>query len=164
VKNPAEETFCPPGSKSSTKHATNRQQASRPCSPPPSQEPVPKLLDYDSHVRLHQLMPNDNKSPGPALCPKCNTTPTIPHNGGQWCPRCGAFATPPDPRHTKRSQDPEHSPPNPFQALQAAEAATAKMPRCYRCQQPVDIVTGLYDDGDWLCGNCLAGYTNQARH
>lgn len=51
------------------------------------------------------------------MCPICNTK-TVEHNGGQWCPLCGVFTTPPDPRHTAhvRSAEPEptvsNKPPN----------------------------------------------------
>jgi hypothetical protein len=41
----------------------------------------------------------------PAICPRCRTTETIEHNGGHWCPRCGRFAIPPDPRYTANLPD-----------------------------------------------------------
>ena len=42
-----------------------------------------------------------------ALCPRCRTTPTIEHEGRQWCSHCGAFTTgrtsyPPPPAKTQK--------------------------------------------------------------
>src|SRR5262245_2400693 len=99
--------------------------------------------------------PDASQLPGSTLCPKCKTTATIAHNGGQWCPHCGAFATPPDPQLTKHIQTPGPRQ-SPFLAP-SSEGTRAGMPRCCKCQQPVDILTGLYDDGEWLCGYCILG-------
>jgi ribosomal protein S27AE len=42
-----------------------------------------------------------------AICPRCRTTPTIEHDGRQWCSNCGAFTTgrtsyPPPPAKAKK--------------------------------------------------------------
>jgi hypothetical protein len=103
-------------------------------------------------------IPDENQPAGKIVCPRCKTTRTIAHNGGEWCPDCGAFAKPPDPCHTAHIQSTHASAQQPFLDLQADAEAVAAMPRCCKCQQPVDNCSGVYDDGDWLCGNCIAGY------
>jgi hypothetical protein len=99
--------------------------------------------------------PSDNPSDA-MLCPKCRITNTVEHDGGQWCPRCGAFAIPPDPRHTAHIQT---SRPTRTSPLLATTEARATMPRCATCGRPVD--TGVYDDGEWLCDGCIAGYVEK---
>ena len=106
---------------------------------------------------MNPLAPGSQGSTG-TICPRCKTTKTVPHNGGQWCPTCGAFASPPDPRHTAHIDTAQSEGNRPFLDLQAEAERLAAAPRCWRCQQPVDIGSGVYDDGEWLCGNCIAGF------
>lgn len=100
--------------------------------------------------------PSDNPS-NMTLCPKCKITHTIEHDGGQWCPRCGAFAISPDPRHTADIQRT-----SPFGNSRAGAGARATMPRCAKCGGPGDTGDGIYDDGEWLCGGCIASYIESA--
>src|SRR5262245_28037894 len=93
--------------------------------------------------------PDSSRSPEVGMCPKCRITPTIAHNGGQWCPLCASFATPPDPGQTAHIPDSHSSP-------ERAAVAHAGSPRCASCGQLVDIGAGVYDDGEWLCGHCIA--------
>ncbi len=51
--------------------------------------------------------------PAPAICQRCRTTQTIEHNGGQWCPRCGKFAVPPDPPAHLQDRPPQKHQPEP---------------------------------------------------
>ena len=88
------------------------------------------------------------------LCPKCKATKTVAHNGGQWCPLCGEFVTPPDFRDTKHIQTKQSTP-----SIPEVHGGT---PRCARCMQPVDVCSGVYDDGEWLCGHCIASYADGA--
>jgi len=69
---------------------------------------------------------NANLSDNPSermLCPKCKITHTIEHNDGQWCPRCGSFAIPPDPRHTAHIQTTRPSRASSFDSLRATAGA-----------------------------------------
>ena len=105
--------------------------------------------------------PSDNPS-GVTLCPKCKITHTIEHDGGQWCSRCGAFAIPPDPRHTAHIQTARPPRTSPFGNSRAAAGTRTTMPRCVKCGGPGDTGDGIYDDGEWLCGGCIAGYVERA--
>ena len=29
---------------------------------------------------------------------------------------------------------------------------------CSSCHQKADMAGGIYDDGEWMCGDCIAGY------
>lgn len=106
------------------------------------------------------IKPGDNPSEG-MLCPKCKITQTIEHNDGQWCPRCGSFAIPPDPRHTAHIQTKQPLHTNSLFSSGAAGARAAG-PRCARCGGRGDTGDGIYDDGEWLCGGCIAGYVERA--
>ena len=80
------------------------------------------------------------------LCPKCKTTQTIEHNGGQWCSNCGKFAVPPTLRHPPTSYlDQEKKTPQPM------------LLTCSSCGRKDSMGDGLYDDGEWICGACIAG-------
>lgn len=83
-------------------------------------------------------------------CPRCKTA-TMEHNGGRWCSRCGAFAVPPDLRRTAHLQPTSPPPRPPLMELGAQRAG----PRCVRCGGEVDVLSGIYDDGEWLCGGCF---------
>ena len=99
---------------------------------------------------------SDNPSEG-MLCPKCKITKTIEHNDGQWCPRCGSFALPPDPRHTAHIQT--NPPAHTRSFVNSRErAARSGGPICIRCGGPGDTGDGSYDDGEWICGGCIAGF------
>jgi hypothetical protein len=80
------------------------------------------------------------------LCPKCRTTRTVEHNGGQWCPNCGRFAVPPTLRH----------PPIPY-SEQRQKSSQPILLTCSRCRRKDGMGDGLYDDGEWICGACIAG-------
>src|SRR4030095_9719676 len=99
----------------------------------------------------------NNPSEG-RLCPKCKITKTIEHNDGQWCPRCGSFAIPPDPRHTAHIPTKRPSRTSSLISLRATAGAGAVGPLCVRCGGPGDTGDGIYDDGDWICGGCIADY------
>jgi hypothetical protein len=90
-----------------------------------------------------------------AVCPKCQKASVVSHNGGQWCPLCGVFATPPKPRGTTGVEELPASHASPFLALAEEAERIAGLPRCASCFQPVEPGFGIYDDGEWTCGVCL---------
>lgn len=106
--------------------------------------------------------PGSNQPADATLCPKCKKT-TVAHNGGQWCPTCGAFATPPDLRDTAHIQSEQPPLRSPFLMLREEEAERAALPRCCKCLQPIDdLGSAVYDDDEWLCGYCIASYDHAA--
>jgi hypothetical protein len=80
------------------------------------------------------------------LCPKGQTTQTIEHNGGQWCPNCGKFAVPPTLRHPPTSYP-----------TQKQKYSQPTLLTCSSCGRKDSMGDGLYDDREWMCGACIAG-------
>ena len=95
------------------------------------------------------------------VCRRCGKSSTIEHHGGRWCTNCGSFATPPDPALLPSSQ-PGYSEPRyrdaPTSPLRN-HSPTANMV-CGWCNQPSDMAGGIYDDGEWMCGDCIARYAH----
>lgn len=92
------------------------------------------------------------------ICAKCKKASTIEHNGGRWCTNCGSFATPPDPALTAKLVS-SHRPRNaPFVELVERQQAYERLPTCDYCGQKSDMIGGIYDDGEWMCGFCIARY------
>ncbi len=76
------------------------------------------------------------------LCPKRQTTQTIEHNGGQWCPNCAKFAVPPTLRQ-------------PFTSYSKQKSWQPTFLTCSSCGRKSGMRDGLYDDGEWTCGACI---------
>lgn len=89
------------------------------------------------------------------VCDRCKGTSTIEHNGGRWCSICGTFARPPDPllepSHRVGYRDPSRVSHEDFRRNQV----------CGWCHQVTDVGDGVYDDGEWMCGGCIAGFTDE---
>ncbi len=43
------------------------------------------------------MNPGEPCNPNVPVCPTCQKSDTVEHNGGQWCPTCGIFVIPPSP-------------------------------------------------------------------
>lgn len=95
------------------------------------------------------------------VCPRCNKSSTIEHHGGRWCSNCGCFAAPPNPEllpsahmNAKRSDQ------RPYRARLPWVSSTNDRGslECSWCHQLSDMTGGIYDDGEWMCGQCVAGY------
>lgn len=97
--------------------------------------------------------------PEQVVCQRCKKASTIEHHGGRWCSNCGSFATPPDPNLLPSLQPGfAERRPRPFLDLLAQEQRYARLPECGWCNQKTDMSDGIYDDGEWMCGACVAGY------
>jgi hypothetical protein len=73
------------------------------------------------------------------------------HNDGLWCPPCGRFVVDPDPRYTAH--------------IVARDVTVPRLSSlsnlvCAYCHQREDMSDGIYDDGEWMCGGCVAGYVS----
>jgi hypothetical protein len=85
------------------------------------------------------------------VCSRCNKDATIDHNGGRWCSNCGEFAVEPDPKLAPKTRQAVHgSTVSPFGG-QKVEVT------CGWCHQLGEISDGLFDEGEWMCGNCMSG-------
>lgn len=91
------------------------------------------------------------------VCPHCKKASTIEHYGGHWCSNCGRFATPPDPKLLPSSQ-PQSSGSLHQRGYMEHEESFAIMSECGWCHQRTDMTGGIFDDGEWMCGNCIACY------
>jgi hypothetical protein len=102
---------------------------------------------------------SETNDPDRTICPKCHKTSTIEHYGGRWCSNCGSFAVRPDPkllpsailgyREQRASPLAVHLEQNYHQC---------RLPICGWCNQQKDMSMGIYDDGEWMCGDCVSGY------
>lgn len=81
-------------------------------------------------------------------CPRCANATLINHNDGLWCAICGRFIVNPDPKHTAHLA---HS------VREHRQESTFTF-SCAHCYQTVDMSDGIYDDGGWMCGGCIASY------
>ena len=86
--------------------------------------------------------------PEGVVCRKCGKSKTIELHGGDWCTNCGSFASPPDPNLLPSNQPGYREP--------VREAPISRLV-CSWCHQPGDMSDGIYDDGEWMCGGCIAG-------
>lgn len=86
------------------------------------------------------------------VCPFCKKASTIEHHGGRWCSNCGRFAIAPDPKllpsNQKGYKEPERD----------GYEDSAIYSECGWCHQRTDMTGGIYDDGEWMCGGCIARY------
>lgn len=107
---------------------------------------------------MEELVPNAvleavADDPDCTVCPKCLKASTIEHHGGRWCSNCGSFAVSPDP-----SRLPSATLGNRDQRRSPLAEQTEIMAKCGWCHQQMDMSTGIYDDGEWMCGDCVSGY------
>lgn len=85
-------------------------------------------------------------------CGRCGKASTIEHLGGCWCSNCGCFTGPADPIQLP-SKKPGYSEPKNSDNYDGRILA-----ECGWCHQRTDMVGGIYDDGEWMCGDCIASY------
>lgn len=98
-------------------------------------------------------------NPDLTVCPRCRKTSTIEHHGGRWCSNCGSFAVRPDPsRLPSATLGGQGSRNSPMHELLKREHRHRSLPVCGWCHQQKDMSMGIYDDGEWMCGDCVAGY------
>ena len=89
-----------------------------------------------------------------AVCGRCNKPATIEHNGGRWCSNCGTFASEPDPLLSPSSRV-DHQ-----EQRGALHGYPRALQACGWCYQQCDMGDGIYDDGEWMCGGCIAQFAH----
>lgn len=87
--------------------------------------------------------------PEKIVCARCRQSRTVELHGGRWCTNCGRFASPPDPEFLPSNQPG-------FQESRQASANRSIV--CSWCHQSTDVGDGIYDDGEWMCGDCIAAH------
>ena len=95
----------------------------------------------------------NSAEPTEVVCRRCGQSKTIDMYGGRWCTNCGTYATPPDP-----GQLPSNRPGYREPIRTSLTAAPRAQLVCVWCHQATDVSDGIYDDGDWMCGGCIAQY------
>ncbi|AGW91974.1 hypothetical protein N234_18207 [Ralstonia pickettii DTP0602] len=92
------------------------------------------------------------------VCKRCRKASSIEHYGGRWCTNCGCFSSQPDPNLLPSNQ-------KGFERRHEYRGANNHRHRdggivgqCGWCHQRGDMTGGIYDDGEWMCGNCVARY------
>lgn len=110
---------------------------------------------------LDELVPPHRPSAAPAVpdqpvCGRCKKASTIEHYGGRWCSNCGCFATPPDPSLLPSNQA-GYVEPRP-RLFSGHDSGSSQGLVCGWCNQRSDMSGGIYDDGEWMCGDCVSGY------
>jgi hypothetical protein len=88
------------------------------------------------------------------VCRRCGKSCTVEHHGGRWCINCGSFARPPDPQLLPSNQ------PGYRESTRAPLGGSTGCLVCSWCQQPSGMGDGIYDDGEWMCGGCIAQFVN----
>lgn len=91
--------------------------------------------------------------PEEALCGRCGKASTIEHHGGRWCSNCGCFAKPADPSQLPSKKAGYSEPKN------SDYYDSRILAECGWCHQRKDMDGGIYDDGEWMCGDCIARYS-----
>jgi hypothetical protein len=114
-------------------------------------------------VSVEELLPEPTEQvrvDEEVVCERCKKARTIEHLGGRWCPNCGRFASPPDPEQLPSNQPrfrDRHEQPV-FGGLFHSQRNEVSLPECGSCHQRTDMAGGIYDDGEWMCGDCIARY------
>lgn len=88
------------------------------------------------------------------VCNRCGKASTIEHHGGRWCTNCGCFASPADPKKLPSRH------PNYRESKEMDHYDSRIMAKCGWCHQKTDMTGGIYDDDEWMCGNCIARYAS----
>ncbi len=98
--------------------------------------------------------------PGPdqVICTRCLKASTIEHHGGRWCTNCGCFASPPDPKLLPSNQKNFQQNQGLRRIQDLRDIDQGIIAECGWCHQRVDMTGGIYDDGEWMCGHCIARY------
>ncbi|MEO8383624.1 MAG: PIN domain-containing protein [Betaproteobacteria bacterium] len=94
------------------------------------------------------------------VCPRCHKRKTIELHGGRWCSNCANFATPPDPALLPSNQ-PEYQHSNTDYRPNVLRAPRHNSLSCGWCHRAMDMSDGIYDDGEWMCGDCIFRYVSE---
>ena len=111
-----------------------------------------KRVESISELVSSRVVPLKTAPPDDVVCSRCKKASTIEHHGGRWCSNCGRFATPPDPKLLPSKQK-GYKEPERFSYEDSAIYS-----ECGWCHQRTDMTGGIFDDGEWMCGGCIANY------
>lgn len=93
-------------------------------------------------------------APDATICVRCNNRGVIDHLGGRWCSNCARFSIPPDPTLLPSNLDGYRK------SERFSYEDNAIYSECGWCHQRTDMRGGIYDDGEWMCGGCIANYAH----
>lgn len=104
---------------------------------------------------IAEVIPNKHAQapmPEEVLCGRCGKASTIEHHGGRWCSNCGCFSRPPNPTQLPSNRIGYR------EAQKADFFGGSIFGECAWCHQRRDMTGGIFDDGEWMCSDCIAGY------
>ena len=112
-------------------------------------------------LKCSRLVTLDSLATQPASlepqCKRCGKASTIEHYGGLWCSNCGCFASPPDPSQLPSNQ-PAFAGNRYGMERRQVEEDRGIQGECGWCHRKGDMTGGIYDDGEWMCADCIASY------
>lgn len=107
-----------------------------------------RIVSLDEIASQHAVTPLTE-----AVCGRCGKASTIEHHGGRWCTNCGRFAVPADPAQLPSNQA------GCIEPNKSNQHERKNFTQCGWCYQNKDMDGGIYDDGEWMCGDCIASYS-----
>lgn len=119
-----------------------------------------KCLRVDSLDALASSQKSAVPTPAAVVCRRCSKASTIEHHGGLWCTNCGSFASPPDPNRLPSNQPAFRNNHRRKGLSELVDQDQGIMATCGHCGQYGDMTGGIYDDGEWMCGLCIARYVD----
>jgi hypothetical protein len=119
----------------------------------------------DTKARKEKPVPTQGSTatsaPELTVCSRCKKASTIEHHGGRWCSNCGRFAAPPIsarlPSEQMRYRVDEQRYHSTRTSRTAPDSDRGSL-ECGWCHQRSDMTGGIYDDGEWMCGHCVARF------
>jgi hypothetical protein len=118
-----------------------------------------RRADSMRHLAGHptELTQADSAAEATSLrCAACGGYDSIPHLGGAWCPRRARFSSPPDRSLLPSAQPASREPERDEDFWRSHSLAARSLPECGWCHRPADMAGGVYDDGEWMCGECVS--------
>lgn len=106
--------------------------------------------------RIEELVcePVSLAPPTAVVCKRCHKASTIEHHGGQWCTNCGCFASQPDPNLLPSKQPGFRWERQDCQSF--IQRNQGIISECGWCRRRGDMTGGIYDDGEWMCVDCIS--------
>ena len=95
-----------------------------------------------------------------APCRHCRKAECVELHGGSWCANCARFSSPPDPKLLPSAQGlgtgRESS--SWGSGRPGVFSRVISLPECEWCHERCDMSGGIFDEGEWMCGDCVGSF------